>query len=279
MVGIVRKKPAQQLMSIKQVPQESLRSYLLHFNQERLAAESQNEQFIHCATYQGIRKDGALMADLARKLAKGLQEFLDRVEEFVNQEETLRAFRGAEEASRESPVTKKKPKQREIKATKGVMERRPIKRVEDYNWTPIKAPIKGVLMEIKKDPEYKDPPPIKGKPLPQNLHKYCQYHDSYGHWNSSCVALREMIERYIVDGKLTRFLWEQKNQTGGPPAGRVSKDRDPSRDGVRLERRPYYRERRPTQMLGIDSRDKETVQCEQSRSRGHSDNTRDFPEI
>jgi hypothetical protein len=43
MAGIVRKKPVQQFMTIKQGPQESLRSYLLRFNQERLAAESQNE--------------------------------------------------------------------------------------------------------------------------------------------------------------------------------------------------------------------------------------------
>jgi hypothetical protein len=97
MAGVVRKKPAQQLMTIKQGPQESLKSYLLRFNQERLAAETQNEQFIHCAIYQRIRKDGALMADLARRPADSLQEFYDRAEEFVNQEETLRAFRGANE--------------------------------------------------------------------------------------------------------------------------------------------------------------------------------------
>jgi hypothetical protein len=68
--GIVRKKPAQQLMTIRQGPQESLRSYLLRFNQKRLAAENQSEQFIHCAIYQGIRKDGALMANLARRPAE-----------------------------------------------------------------------------------------------------------------------------------------------------------------------------------------------------------------
>jgi hypothetical protein len=42
------------------------------------------------------------MANLARRPAKGLQQFLDQAKEFVNQEETLRAFQGAEE----TPVTK-----------------------------------------------------------------------------------------------------------------------------------------------------------------------------
>lgn len=182
MAGIVQKKPVQQLMTIRQGPQESLKSYLLRFNQKRLAAGNQSEQFIHCAIYQGIRKDGTLMANLARRPAKGLQEFLDRAEEFVNQEETLRAFRGAEEVARENPATKKKLKQRMTSVGNEVIERRPVKRVEDYNWTPINAPTKEVLMEIKKDPDYKNPPPIKGKPHPHNFHKYCHYHDSYVHW-------------------------------------------------------------------------------------------------
>jgi hypothetical protein len=279
MAGIVWKKPAQQLMSIKQSPQESLKSYLLRFNQERLAVESQSEQFIHCAIYQGIRKDGALMANLARRPAEGLQKFLDRVEEFVNQEETLRALRGIEEVSRENSMMEKKSKQRGVPVGKGITERRPVKRVEDYNWTLINAPAKEVLMEIKKDPDYKDPPPIKGKLLPHNLHKYCHYHGSHGHWTNSCLALREMIERYIADGKLTCFLGEQKDQTGGPIVDRIPRNSDSSGDGARSDQWPYYRERKLAQMPRTDSRAREMVQRERSRSRGCPDNTRDFPEI
>jgi hypothetical protein len=51
MAGVVRKKPVEQLMTIKQGPPESLKSYLQCFNQERLAAESQSGQFVHCAIY------------------------------------------------------------------------------------------------------------------------------------------------------------------------------------------------------------------------------------
>jgi len=57
MAGIVRKKPAQQLMTIKQGPQESLRSYLLRFNQERLAAESQNEQYIYSLYMNPVKSE------------------------------------------------------------------------------------------------------------------------------------------------------------------------------------------------------------------------------
>jgi len=96
MARIVQKKPTESLMTIKHGPQESLQSFLKWFNLERLAAESQTEEFIHCAMYQGIRKDGTLMANLARKPSRGLQELLDWAEEFLNQEERLQAFREVE---------------------------------------------------------------------------------------------------------------------------------------------------------------------------------------
>jgi hypothetical protein len=64
MAGIVRKKPTESLTTIKQGPQESLRSYLKRFNLERLAAESQTKEIIHYAMYQGIRKDGTLMVGI-----------------------------------------------------------------------------------------------------------------------------------------------------------------------------------------------------------------------
>ncbi|XP_062170506.1 uncharacterized protein LOC133876236 [Alnus glutinosa] len=249
MAGIVRKKPTQQLMTIKQGPQESLRSYLLRFNQERSAAESQSEQFIHCAIYQGIRKDGAFMADLARSLAEGLKEFLDQAEEFVNQEETLRAFRETEEITKENSTTGGRSKQRATQLRKEIMELRPVRRVENYNWTSVNAPAKEILMEIRKVPGYKDPSPIKGRPLPHNRHKYCHYHDSYGHWTNTCFARKEMIEKYIADGKLTRFLGKRKDPMGKHP---------PDRGNVQAKKAP---------------------QRERSRSRGRQDGPEDFFEI
>lgn len=85
-------------MSIRQVPNESLKDYLMRFNQEKLATESRTDEFVYCALFQGIRKDGPLMADLARKPSQNLQEFMDRAKEFINHEETLRALLGADHA-------------------------------------------------------------------------------------------------------------------------------------------------------------------------------------
>jgi hypothetical protein len=247
MASVVRKKPAQQLMTIKQGPQESLRSYLLRFNQERLAAESQSEQFIHCAIYQGIRKDGALMADLTRRPADGLQDCFDRAEEFVNQEETLRTFRGAEGPAKENPTPDRKLKQRTTRVGREVAKRRPIKRVENYNWTPVNAPVKEILMEIRKDPGYKDPSPIKGQPPPHNRHKYCHYDDSFGHYTDNCISLKKMIEKYIADGKLKRFLGKRESSSDKLPPYRFTGNWGSSGRGVRSGKQQYHQERKPPQ--------------------------------
>jgi hypothetical protein len=52
-------------MSVCQGPKETLKDYLTQFNLERLATKNHTEEFIFCALFQGIKKDGPLMADLA----------------------------------------------------------------------------------------------------------------------------------------------------------------------------------------------------------------------
>lgn len=98
LVGRVRRKLAGSLMCLHQGPDESLKDYFRRFNQEKLGTESATEDFIYGALYQGIRKDGALMTNLARKPPKDLHGFMDKAEEFINQEETLRAFLGPEQS-------------------------------------------------------------------------------------------------------------------------------------------------------------------------------------
>jgi hypothetical protein len=92
MAGIVQRKPTGSLMSLHQGPEESLKNFLMHFNQERLTTEDSTKEFIHYTLFQGLKKDGPLMVDLAWKLPHNLHEFMKSTEEFINQEETLRAF-------------------------------------------------------------------------------------------------------------------------------------------------------------------------------------------
>jgi hypothetical protein len=94
MAGRVRRKPSGSLMSLHQGPEKSLKDFFMRFNQARLDAESATDDFIYGALFQGIRKDGALMADIARKPPRNLDGFMSKAKKYINQEETLRALLG-----------------------------------------------------------------------------------------------------------------------------------------------------------------------------------------
>lgn len=179
-----------------------------------------------------------------RRPVEKLQEFYDQEKEFVNQEETLWAFRETKEVVKGNSVDGGKPKQRAVPPKREFTQCKPVKRVENYSWTPVNAPAKEILMEIRKDPDYKDPSPIKGRPLPHNRNKYFHYHDSFGHWTNTCIALKEMIEKYIADGKLARFLGKREDPMVRHPPNRLAGDQGSSRRDARSGRLPYRRERR-----------------------------------
>jgi hypothetical protein len=169
-----------------------------------LDTECTPADFIYGAIFQGIKKDGPLMADLALKPPKDLHTFMIKVDRYINQEETLRALLGSSqqqlESSSEKPKKKKKP---EVAQDDNPGEYKKVKRnFGDYKWNPLNASLTEVLMELKKDPYYQKPKPIQGVPPPRLSQKYCSFHDSYGHLTEQCVSLRQFIEKLIENGKL-----------------------------------------------------------------------------
>jgi hypothetical protein len=66
-----------------------LKDYLWRFNQEKLETKSAPDDFIYGAIFQGLKKDGPLMAELALKPPKDLHTFMIKVDRYINQEETL----------------------------------------------------------------------------------------------------------------------------------------------------------------------------------------------
>jgi hypothetical protein len=98
LVGRIRRKLAGSLMSLHQGPNESLKDYFKRFNLKKLGTESIIDDFIYGALFQGIRKDGIPMVDLARKLPQDQHRFMDKAEEYINQKETLRALLGPDQS-------------------------------------------------------------------------------------------------------------------------------------------------------------------------------------
>lgn len=155
------------------------------------------------------------MKELAKKQPDNLHEFMDKAEEFINQEENLRELR----LSRQIPAPdnkgaeNKRKKEQEIQMVTTPQTTSPYvhKKFSEYNFTPLNAAVTEVLMEVKKDPDYVRPPKIVGEPPLKSKHKYCAYHESSGHGTEGCISLRLLIEKFIENGKLVKFLVDQRS--------------------------------------------------------------------
>jgi hypothetical protein len=69
-------------------------------------------------------------------------------------------------------------------------------------------------MEIKKNLEFRCPLKISRNPPPHNKDKYCDFHEAASHHIEGYIALLLLIEKFITNGKLVRFLGEHRNQLG-----------------------------------------------------------------
>lgn len=71
-------------------------------------------------------------------------------------------------------------------------------------------------MEIRRDPAFKWPGKLKGDLRRRNPQKFCEYHNDHGHLTEECAILRQEIESHIRNGKLVRFLADERNQGRNP---------------------------------------------------------------
>jgi hypothetical protein len=130
-------------MSLHQGPEESLKDFFMRFNQARLDAESATDDFIYGALFQGIRKDGALMADIARKPPRNLDGFMSKAKKYINQEETLRALlspnpsraSGSESRKKKKKKDSRKEERREQAEGEEAGAKRERKSFKNHNWT------------------------------------------------------------------------------------------------------------------------------------------------
>ena len=103
------RKPSYHLLTIKQGPQENLRSYVQRFNSESLRVDIPDEKFAITAFIAGL---GIQSKDLMFSISKNPQArmagVLAKVEKYINGEEALMSKRGSSSARKEKSKDEKK---------------------------------------------------------------------------------------------------------------------------------------------------------------------------
>jgi len=206
-------------MVVRQREGESLKDYVVQFNQARLMMDNMIEEMVYAALYQGLRVEWPLMVEVTFNMPENLTDLTDMIEKYVNQEETL----VAQNESRKSEVlelgssgknkkVRQEEKQTETKATVGPKKYHQIRKEQ---WNPLNSPINEVLMEIKKDPQYEHPCPLYSTRVrDKNLHKFCAFHNSRGHSTEECINLQILIEKFIKNEKLLHFIVDNQGTPG-----------------------------------------------------------------
>ena len=96
------RKPSYHLLTIKQNPQESLRSYVQRFNAESLKVDVSDEKFSITVSIAGLgvqSKD--LMFSISKNPQVSMAEVLAKAEKYINGEEALTSKRGSSSTHKE----------------------------------------------------------------------------------------------------------------------------------------------------------------------------------
>ena len=99
-----------------------------------------------------------------------------------------------------------RPKKGQVKEKKDRDNKKASPSARNQQYTPLNAPLKQVLMQIKDNPSLKWPEKMKRGPNKRNRNKYCHFHRDHGHDTDEYFDLKQQIKNLIRQGKLRNFL-------------------------------------------------------------------------
>ena len=215
------RKPSYHLLSIKQNPQESLRSYVHRFNVESLKVDVPNKKFAITVFIAGLgvqSKD--LMFSISKNPQASMAEVLAKAEKYINDEEALTSKRGSssthKEKSRTDKQWEKSPRRQRDRerSPRRDRERSPKRRgsVRDRlrppqldlrqkfsprQFTPLTATVSQVLREVQHEKFLRWPSHMRTDPTKRDNTRYCEFHRDHGHRMNDCIQLRKEI-KYLI---------------------------------------------------------------------------------
>nr|XP_027103133.1 uncharacterized protein LOC113724429 [Coffea arabica] len=212
------------LMTIQQKSEESLREYMVRFNNESLQVRDRDDKVAMAAFINGLRKQ-KLYTELVERPPKSVREMLDRAHEKANAEEANR-LKSAQERLRDDKRRRGVDQMdaRPGQGRKSTYDRLPRSRPigGDKSWTTLTAPRAQVLAVMEQEGLSRPPRPLVGDKSRRDQGLYCAYHRDVGHDTEDCRHLKKDIEKLIKRGHLGQFIRDERadQQRGRPRSER-----------------------------------------------------------
>ncbi|XP_030923180.1 uncharacterized protein LOC115950072 [Quercus lobata] len=178
------------LMSIKQREDETLRSYISHFNKEALSIDEADDKILVAAFTNGLQKEKFLFS-LYKNDPKTMSEVLYRATKYMNAEDALLAQKEKPKKRERQEDTQQDQGRKKARTRDQRDERcsRPL-RGRFITFTPLTAPIDQVLIQIKDEEALTYLGKLKGDPNKRSRDKYCRFHCDHVHDTADCYNLK-----------------------------------------------------------------------------------------
>ncbi|XP_071920768.1 uncharacterized protein [Coffea arabica] len=223
-------KTAAHLMTVHQRPEESLREYMVRFNNESLQVRDRDDKVVMAAFVNGLRKQ-KLYTEFVERPPKSVREMLDRAHEKANAEEANR-LKGVQERLRDDKRRKGADlgESRTGQGRKNIPERLPRSQPweKEKTWTSLTAPRARVLAVMEQQGISRPPRPLGGDKAQRDQGLYCAYHRDVGHDTEDCRHLKREIEKLIRRGHLGQFVRDGRadQKQGGFKRDRTTSSHD-----------------------------------------------------
>ena len=202
------RKPSYHPLTIKQGPQENLRSYVQKFNSESLRVDIPDEKFAITAFIVGLgiqSKD--LMFSISKNPQASMAKVLAKAEKYINGEEALMSKRGSSSTQKEKSKDEKKRdrsprrrRDRDRSPRRDTEDRdRSLKRIGNVSdrlgppqpelqpryppqqFTPLTASVSQVLYEVQHEKFLRWSSQMETDPAKRDMTKYYDFHRDHGH--------------------------------------------------------------------------------------------------
>ncbi|XP_050248433.1 uncharacterized protein LOC126695645 [Quercus robur] len=184
---------------MEQGENESLRSFITHFNREALTVDEMDDKLLLAAFHDRVNYD-LFIHKLYEKELRSMAKLVHSAQNFMNAEDAI--------------IAKKRKRAERMEANSMChSEQGP-------------HPKKGRTKD-KKDRDNK-----KGNPNKRNRNKYFRFHKDHGHGTDECFDLKQPIENLIRQGKLRNFL--RRDNKDKKLKGKVEESSCPSLGEIRV---------------------------------------------
>ena len=199
--GQRHKRSSFSLLTIEQGENESLRSFITHFNQEALTVDGVDDKLLLATFHNRVNSD-LFINKLYEKKPQSMAELVHSAQNFMNAKDAIIAKKRKRGERMEANSMRHaeqgpRPKKGRVGEKKDRDNKKAGPSARNQQYTSLNTPLEQVLMQIKDDPSLKWLEKMKGDPNKCNRNKYCRFYRDHGHDTAECFNLKQQIENLI----------------------------------------------------------------------------------